>query len=81
MLRRFIVVTMTTVGYGDVYPVSTLGKLASVISIVFGVLFLSMPLAIVGSNFCAAWADRDRITMIALLRDKIGKVGRQLSFT
>lgn len=44
----FIFVTMTTVGYGDVSPVSALGQVVNIFAMVFGVLFLSMPLAILG---------------------------------
>jgi len=67
----FIFVTMTTVGYGDVTPISTLGKLVNIMAMLFGVLFLSMPLAILGNNFCNVWAERDRFTLIARLRDTL----------
>ena len=43
----FMVVTMTTVGYGDVSPTTSVGKFICVFAMIFGVLFLSMPLAIV----------------------------------
>ncbi len=36
------VVTMTTVGYGDLYPVTWLGRLTGVITIIFGVAVFSM---------------------------------------
>ena len=40
----FMLVTMTTVGYGDVSPSSEVGKAVTVCAMLFGVLFLSMPL-------------------------------------
>lgn len=45
------VVTLTTVGYGDVYPVTTLGKFfASLISIM-GIGMFALPTGILGANF------------------------------
>jgi len=67
----FIFVTMTTVGYGDIYPNSTLGKVINIFAMLFGVLFLSMPLAILGNNFVNVWAERDRFTLIARLRETL----------
>ena len=46
-----MVVTMTTVGFGDVSPNTTIGKFLATCAMIFGVLFLSMPLAIVGAPF------------------------------
>lgn len=45
------VVTLGTVGYGDVYPVTTLGKVLGGVSIVAGIAFLAMPTAIIASGF------------------------------
>jgi voltage-gated potassium channel len=45
------VVTLGTVGYGDVFPVTTLGKVLGGVSIVAGIAFLAMPTAILASGF------------------------------
>lgn len=42
---------LTTVGYGDVYPHSELGKLISMISSLFGVAIIAMPAGIVTGGF------------------------------
>jgi voltage-gated potassium channel len=45
------VATLTTVGYGDVYPVTNIGRfLASVVAIL-GVGFFALPIGILGSGF------------------------------
>ncbi|POM70695.1 Voltage-gated Ion Channel (VIC) Superfamily, partial [Phytophthora palmivora] len=53
----FVVVTVATIGYGDITP--TKGNVASrcfaVMIIMSGTLFLSMPLAIIGTEFDRAW--------------------------
>ena len=65
----FMVVTMTTVGYGDVAPLSTAGKLITTFAMNFGILFLSMPLAIVGNNFTVVWSEKEQIIFMERLRE------------
>ena len=45
------VTTLTTVGYGDVAPVTPLGKVAAAISAVLGIGFFAVPAGILGSAF------------------------------
>ena len=42
----FMIVTFTTVGYGDMYPVSKLGKIVTVLAILCGVIFMAMPVRV-----------------------------------
>ncbi|CAK7019070.1 MAG: hypothetical protein DELT_03284 [Desulfovibrio sp.] len=42
---------LTTVGYGDVYPISNVGKLTSMISSLFGVAVISLPAGIITASF------------------------------
>lgn len=49
------VVTFTTVGYGDMNPRTPQGQMIAVLTMVVGVFFLAMPLAVVGGSFHAAW--------------------------
>lgn len=45
------IVTLTTVGYGDYYPITYFGQLMGFITQMLGVLCLALPLSIIGSNF------------------------------
>ena len=45
------VVTLTTVGYGDVYPVTVMGKLLSGFISILGIILIALPSGIISSGF------------------------------
>mgnify|MGYP001269008397 FL=1 len=45
------IMTLTTVGYGDVYPITTLGKLTAAVIAVVGIGLFALPAGILGSAF------------------------------
>ncbi len=45
------IVTLTTVGYGDVYPITAIGRLLAAIIAVFGIGMVALPAGIIGSGF------------------------------
>jgi len=61
----WVVATITTVGYGDFYPTSFIGKIISVFAFYMGVFMLAMPITIIGVNFSNEyniWVERDGTT-------------------
>eukprot|EP00971_Amphidinium_carterae_P242948 4823879-Amphidinium_carterae.1 len=47
----YVIVTITTVGYGDFYPTTAWGKLVGFVTILNGIVVLAMPVGVVGANF------------------------------
>jgi len=47
----YVIVTITTVGYGDAYPTTGLGKFIGSVTILNGIIVLAMPIGVVGANF------------------------------
>lgn len=71
----FTLITFLTVGYGDLVPLTQAGRLVAAVAIFIGMLFVAIPIAIVGSNFTETverlrterllvgqWMERDRET-------------------
>jgi voltage-gated potassium channel len=44
-------ITLTTVGYGDLHPVSNLGKTLSIISSLFGIATIALPSSIITAGY------------------------------
>lgn len=45
------IVTMSTVGYGDMTPVTLMGKVIGCASVLTGMLVLALPITVIGTNF------------------------------
>ena len=65
----FVLVTLTTVGYGDVAPTTAAGQSITSVAIIFGVLFTAMPLTIVGNNFASVWKEKECIRVVLKLQE------------
>ena len=44
-------VSLTTVGYGDIYPVTAVGKFVAMISSVFGIAIVALPAGIITAGY------------------------------
>jgi len=58
------IVTFSTVGYGDYFPVTPFGQLVGFVTMAVGIFFLAMPLTIIGGSFTESW-ERIRNQQIA----------------
>ena len=61
------IVTLGTVGYGDVVPVTSLGKLVSVFAIVGGLTMIALPVAIISTAFADEVRRRDFVVTWGML--------------
>jgi len=55
------VITLTTIGYGDIYPVTPLGRAIGSIIAFMGVLLLALPTAIFASGFIEVLEDKKKM--------------------
>lgn len=60
------VVTLTTVGYGDIYPVSDIGRVVSMLSSFMGIAIVALPTGLITAGF-----------MQELNEKKVGKENKQ----
>ena len=51
------IVTLMTVGYGDVVPVTPGGKVVACVTMVLAVLLLSLPISVIGTEFTQQWLE------------------------
>jgi hypothetical protein len=52
----WVIVTVTTIGYGDYYPTSAAGKMIAVMTFMVGILVVALPITIIGANFTDEYA-------------------------
>ena len=51
--------SLTTVGYGDIYPVTFLGKLITMVSSVFGIAVIALPSGVITAGYLAELNKRE----------------------
>jgi len=52
-------VTIMTVGYGDHYPTTDLGKVVAAATMIFSLVMLALPVGVMGGNFSQVWSNFD----------------------
>jgi voltage-gated potassium channel len=61
------ITTLTTVGYGDVHPITPLGKMVAGITMIIGLGLFALPVGIVATNFVAEIHRRDFVVTWSLM--------------
>ena len=51
-------VLLTTVGYGDIYPVTTVGRAIAMVSSLFGIAIVALPAGIITAGYMRAIEQR-----------------------
>ena len=51
---------LTTVGYGDIYPVSAIGKIVSMISSLMGIAVVALPTGIITGGYISALDEKKK---------------------
>ncbi|RLN48876.1 hypothetical protein BBJ29_009134 [Phytophthora kernoviae] len=69
----FVIVTLATVGYGDMEPVTSSGKLVAVAAMIFGACYTAMPLTLVGSQFNKSYREHKRREALLRTKHEVGK--------
>lgn len=44
-------VSLTTVGYGDIYPITTIGRIVTMVSSIFGIAIIALPSGIITAGY------------------------------
>jgi len=68
-------VTVTTVGTCDMAPVTWPGKILAGVLCLISVLFMAMPLSVLGNAMSNTWADRHRILLMTQTRRRLKNLG------
>jgi hypothetical protein len=66
------IVTMTTVGYGDHFPVTPVGKIVAVFTMISGIIILALPITVIGTNFSRVLREIQQERML----EELNKIDR-----
>jgi voltage-gated potassium channel len=67
------IITLTTVGYGDVYPITVAGKLLGGFTALLGVLIVALPTGIISSSFVQKLEENNNLKRISDVKERLKK--------
>jgi len=68
-------VTMSTIGYGDMTPATSMGKTSVGLFAFATALYMAVPVGIIGNAFSDVWKDRDKILLMQRAREQLIQAG------
>lgn len=78
ILRVFA--TTTTVGYGDLYPTTTLGRIMGVFVMNLGILGFALPVTVIGANFTKIFLHEEEMIKCDDRRKSIVQIKHEENF-
>merc|ERR1719436_594012 len=66
---------MTTVGFGDVVPLTEAGIILTSLLMIISNLYMAMPIGLIGHSFTRIWQRRHEIMLVKSTRDRLDKWG------
>ena len=73
----FTVITLSTIGYGDVSPVSRTGKMVTMIAAIVAIALFTIPTSIIGSALIEQLQEESR-KQLEKIKDSQKKIGQKL---
>ena len=52
-------ISLTTVGYGDIYPVTTVGRIVAMISSLFGIAIIALPSGVIAAGYLSEISNKE----------------------
>ena len=63
--------TLTTVGYGDLYPISNTGRVISIISAMVGIAVIALPSGIITAGYMEELRKRRKLDEIKMQKQEL----------